>query len=305
MRALLSHRLGVVPQSWLGRLLWVIAWLMFLVILAPRLVVGADATLWRTDFDAALREAEEKNVPLVMHFYADWCMPCQKMEQTVFNSTPVRDQLTTRFVAVKLNSEKNQHLVRRYGFDILPTDMAIDPLTGRVLTIHSGYMDQPAYMKLLKQAETTFQQAHKPKPSLEPGTDPANTAQLGESQPVIGVDGFSPVAIMKSRKWVRGSARYAWDYKGVTYHMSSREELLEFRKYPEYYAPKLLGCDPVILVKSDRAVAGSADFAAFYDDDLFLFKSDEHRKQFKANPQKYLKIQQAIKADQIERTAVR
>lgn len=311
MQALHGNRFGAVPPEWMARLFWSLVWLATLVFAAPRLVVGADASLWRTDFDAALREAEEKKLPLMMHFYADWCMPCQKMEQTVFNSSSVREVLTTRFVAVKLNSEKNQHLVRRYGFEILPTDMAIDPLTGRVLVLHSGYLDQPGYMKLVRQCEAAFQKAHPAPPAnQEPAESPSDAAskpeaQLGEPQPVVGLDGYSPVAIVKSRKWNRGSASYGWDYKGVLYYMSSREELIEFRKSPETFAPKLLGCDPVILWETDRAIAGTPDYAAFYDDELYLFKSEERRKQFKANPQKFTRLQQAVKVEKIERTAMR
>lgn len=312
MQTLQGNRLVAVPHEWMARLFWSVVWLVTLVVAAPRLVVGADAHLWRTDFDTALREAEEKKLPLMMHFYADWCMPCQKMEQTVFNTSAVKEVLTTRFVAVKLNSEKNQQLVRRYGFDMLPTDMAIDPLTGKVLAIHSGYLDQPGYMKLARQCESAFQKAHPaPAPTdtaiTETSTSGTATpaAHLGEPQPVVGLDGFSPVAIMKSRKWNRGSAAYSWDYKGVQYHMSSREELIEFRRSPESYAPKLLGCDPVILWETDRAIAGTPDYAAFFDDQLFLFKSEERRKQFKANPQKFTRLQQAVKVDQIERTALR
>jgi thioredoxin-related protein/YHS domain-containing protein len=314
MRGLQSNRIAAPPLEWKTRLFWAVVWIVVLVFVAPRLVVGAEPQTWRTDFDAALREAEEKKLPLLMHFHADWCMPCQKMEQTVFNSSAVREMLAPRFVAVKLNSEKNQHLVRRYGFEILPTDIALDPLTGRVLTIHSGYLDQAAYIKLAQQSEARFRHLHTPAANPanpEGGTGgpavprPGAGPELGDPVPVVGLDGYSPVAIVKSRQWTRGSAQYAWDYKGVLFQMSSREELLEFRKSPETYAPKFLGCDPVILWETDRAVAGSADFGAFYDDELYLFKTEERRKQFKANPQKFTKLQQAVKADQIERTAMR
>ena len=313
MRILQANRFVAVPHHWKVRLFWVAVWIVVLACVAPRLVVGADPQVWRTDFDAALREAEEKKLPLLMHFHAEWCMPCQKMEQTVFSSSAVREMLSTRFVAVKLHSEKNQHLVRRYGFEILPTDIALDPLTGRVLTIHSGYLDQSEYIKLAQQSEARFRWIHTPRPvNPEGGTGDATTAppgssgaQLGDPVPVVGLDGYSPVAIVKSRQWTRGSANYPWDYKGVPYHMSSREELLEFRKSPEMYAPKFLGCDPVILWETDRALPGSPDFAAFYDDELYLFKTEARRKQFKGNPQKFNKLQQAVKVDQIERTVLR
>lgn len=278
------------------RVFWVLVGLVLLCLFAPRLVVGAEPAIpWRTDFEAALREAEERNLPLILHFYADWCMPCQKMESTVFGTDAVRKLLRTHFVSAKLNSEKNQHLVRAYGFEILPTDLVIDPRNGRLLARHSGYLDQAGYLNFSRQADDLYQKSPKPTPLPE----------LGDPEPVVGLDGFSPVALMKKREWVRGSAKFVWDYRGIPYHMATREELVEFRKTPDAFAPKFLGCDPVILWETDRTVAGSSDYAAFYDDDLYLFKTEQRRQQFKANPKKFTQLQQAIKPSQIERTAIR
>jgi YHS domain-containing protein len=302
MRALQGNRIAV-PQEWAARIFWMMVWIVVLVFVAPRLVVGADPQVWRSDLDAAIREAEERKLPVLMHFHADWCIPCQKMEQTVFNSPTVKNVLSTRYVAVKLNSDKNQHLVSRYGFETLPTDVILDPLTGRVLTMQSGALDQAGYLRLAQQGEARFQKAHPPRATTEDNA--TEGPLLGDPSPVVGLDGYSPVAIMKSRAWNRGSAKYPWDYKGVVYYLSSREELLEFRKSPESYAPKFLGCDPVILWETDRAIAGSPEYAAFYDDELYLFKTEERRKQFKANPKKFTRLQQAVKADKIERTAMR
>lgn len=307
MRALQGSRFGVSHGDWGTRLFWICVWIVVLAAVAPRFVVGDEPVrVWRSDFETALQEAEEKKLPVLLHFYADWCMPCKKMDQTVFASAAVKDALTTRFVAVKVNSEKYPQLVQRYGVEILPADVLLDPMGGRVLQSHAGLMDQPQYLAMIQQTETSFRKLH---PATPPGADsssPTGTApQLGDPQHVVGLDGFSPVALTKSRKWIRGSARFAWDYKGVLYYMTSREELSEFRKSPESYAPKMLGCDPVILWETDRAVAGSVEFGAFFDDELYLFKSDERRKQFKANPAKFTRLQHALKANQIERTAMR
>ena len=119
------------------------------------------------------------------------------------------------------------------------------------------------------------------------------------------LDGFSPVALAKWREWNRGSAKFSWDHKDVTYYFSNREELIEFRNNPEVYAPKLLGCDPVILWESDKAVAGDIRFGAYFDDELFLFKSEERRRQFKSSPEKYTRLQHALKANEIEKTVIR
>ena len=291
--------------------------LLLLTLLNATIAFSSEPSgVFRTDFKAALAEAEEKKLPLCVHFYADWCMPCQRMEREVFNAAPVKELLGTKFIAVKVNSDQRQDLVRRYGVETLPSDVIVDSLSGRVIALYAGYQDRNGYVANASKAEAKFVRAHaaellvvKSVPEKVEGSSNADStpagAELGDATPIVGLAGFSPVAIAKHRQWNRGSPKFAWDYKEVTYYFSSREELVEFRNDPEAFAPKLLGCDPVILWESDKAVAGDIKYAAFFDDELFLFKSDERRKQFKANPEKYIRLQHALKVDQIEQTVVR
>ncbi len=315
MRTLDDRDGGVSRVQWAGRGLWFLAWVA-LVATASRIVVGAEpSTVWRTDFKAALLDAEQKKLPLLVHFYADWCMPCQRMEREVLTAANVKEFVGSRFVAVKLNSDHHQDLVRRYGVEMLPSDVVIDSQSGKVLLLHSDFLDKTRYIQLVAQGEAQFAKIHAAK--LKQGGDaeagdPNQTdaghsgeAVLGDPQPVVGLDGYSPVALAKHRQWTRGVARHAWDYKDVTYYLTTREELLEFRNNPESFAPKLLGCDPVILWETDRAVAGDIQYGAFFDGELYLFKTDERRKQFKAKPDKFIRLQHALKIDQVERTAMR
>ena len=304
--------------QWAGTGLWFLAWAA-LVAMASRTVVGGEpSTVWRTDFKAALLEAEQKKLPLLVHFYADWCMPCQRMEREVLTAPSVKEFVGSRFVAVKLNSDHHQDLVRRYGVEMLPSDVVIDSQSGKVLLLHSDFLDKMQYIQLVTQGEAKFTKVHAARLKQGGGTEAGVETQtgadvagkigeavLGEPQPVVGLDGFSPVALAKHRKWTRGVARHAWDYKDVTYYLTTREELLEFRNNPEAFAPKLLGCDPVILWETDRAVAGDIQYGAFFDGELYLFKTDERRKQFKAKPDKFIRLQHALKIDQVERTAMR
>ena len=75
MRTLLGSRFGVSQVDWAIRLFWIAVWMMFLAFLAPRFVVGDDALResGEPEFDAAYsKEAEEREVPLLPYFHADW-----------------------------------------------------------------------------------------------------------------------------------------------------------------------------------------------------------------------------------------
>ena len=104
---------------------------------------------------------------------------------------------------------------------------------------------------------------------------------------LLGLKGYSPVALHSGRQWVKGSPRFAWEHQGLTYLMTSAEELARFQDDAERYAPRLLGCDPVLYYDEERAVPGSTSYAALFADGLFLFTSAETRDTFRANPERY------------------
>ena len=135
------------------------------------------------------------------------------------------------------------------------------------------------------------------KPSL-----PSSAAPAGRT---VGLDGFSPVSLAVHRKWVKGDARYGAEYKGVVYHMASTDEQAAFNLHPDRYTPRLLGCDPVLLWKTDRAFRGNTQYGAFYNGELFLFVSPESRTEFKAKPERYTRARHVLRPDQIENANLR
>jgi YHS domain-containing protein len=291
---------------------WLAAWLM---LIAGQAWAADGQPVWRTDFAKAQAEAEERQVPLLAHFYATWCLPCSQMDRDVFRSDEVQQLLSDQFVGVKIDSDQHPELSKRFHVERLPTDLFIDPMTGRVLIEKQGAtFDVKEYLSLASRADAKFQQAlkfHLAKQAPNVVDQPDAVAklnelrvELGQPKPLVGLDGFSPVSLTKYRKWIRGSAEFTWDYQGVTYQLASRAEQLEFRKDPEAFAPRILGCDPVTLFETDRAVPGRTQYGAFYDDELYLFTSAENRKRFKANPQRFMKTQHVLKIDHIDRTAM-
>ncbi|MGH7200318.1 MAG: hypothetical protein ACREJB_06910 [Planctomycetaceae bacterium] len=82
--------------------------------------------------------------------------------------------------------------------------------------------------------------------------------------------------------------------------MASAANAREFQANPQRYAPRLLGCDAVVLAESGRAVAGSSRFCLFYDGELYLFLSSATKEQFAKEPLKYARLKQVLRSDQVE-----
>jgi len=278
---------------------------------------GHAADVWLTDYTEAVAEAERLERPLLVHFFGTYCPPCRRMEREVLHTPETSEVLTAKFVAVKIDvggSEQNMRLVQRFGVQALPCDIVLDPLSGHVLSQKQGFQDQRSYVSSALDSSGRFEQARKThvarktqvkEPVGDAATSDSGSVELGEPQPLVGLDGYSPVALTQRKEWIRGQREFAWEHKGITYYLTTREELELFRAKPEDYAPRLLGCDAVVLWETDRAVPGDTRYGAFFDGELYLFQTDDTRKRFKANPSRYTRIQHVLKVDKIERTVVR
>lgn len=265
---------------------------------------------WYSDFDAALALARQLQRPLLVHFYADWCGPCKQMEQSVLNRPEVLAEIRKSVVAVKVNTDRNHEVTERFGITQLPTDLFIEP-SGARLVETTGKRSLSEYCTAIARAATRYsvllaERARQQTPPSRTPQQPAQQppAQLATAGPKPMLDGYCAVTLWSKRRWEKGSPQFKSEYRGQVYLMASDEALREFQDNPERYAPRFLGCDPVVVYESDRAVLGSTKYAAFYDEELFLFVDDINRQAFKRNPDSFVRTRVVLNVDQIE-TATR
>jgi YHS domain-containing protein len=112
--------------------------------------------------------------------------------------------------------------------------------------------------------------------------------------------GYCPFTLQIHRRWEKGSPSFTAQYHGQQYQFVSAEALAEFQAHPDRFAPKYLGCDPVVVWETDRALPGNIQYGAFYDDELYLFVSDANRQRFKADPDQFVRTRVVLHIDQIE-----
>lgn len=264
--------------------------------------------IWMTDLSKAEQLAKKNNRLLLVHFYADWCGPCQKMKQETMESTALANQLRGNIVAVKINSDKHPALVRKYQIRALPSDLFVTP-TGQILARSEGYLTRQQYLSLVARIDARFDNAEKTriaktkvKKEETPRKSDADSRVAKTKRPekrLIGMDGFSPVALHENRQWKAGKPEFAWKYQDVTFWMADAEELASFKADPRKYAPRLLGCDPVVLNETDRAIQGKIAYGAFFDEQLYFFATNAARKKFRANPRPYTRTRHVLRVDHI------
>ena len=247
---------------------------------------------WLTDYQAALKTAREQQKPVLLHFHAKWCGPCRSMEQQVLHTPEIKRLLGEDVIGVKIDSDKNPAIIKRFGIGALPSDLVIDP-EGKVLYRGSGFKSKNSYLRVVTTSAGKFE----PK-KLEMTVTPEEPT-IEEEPVLLGLEGFSPVVLLKDRKWVEGKAEFLSEYKGMVYHLQSAEEKRIFESDPGRYAPQLLECDPVEMYFRDKAIRGSTQYGAYFDGKLYLFQSHENRETFKKSPLKFTETRHVMRASDI------
>lgn len=315
-------------SRWLRRISAVVfAIVVIAVVLLTALRAVANDTKpvtgrWHNDFAQASAEAKRLNKPLLVHFYADWCLSCKRMERESLSNPAVVQQLGHRVVGVKVNFDQEEELARRFNIRTLPGDIVLAP-DGTILAQSSGYQTLRSYSHQLAVANNRFAKSIGADPTI--ATRPNDTAGDGNRRnrwplivatptsrtksrttkpviqrtvrvpkPPLGMEGYNPVALYEHRKWQKGIAKFAARYKSIEYRVNSDEELQQFLTTPERYAPQLLGCDPVVLQETDRALNGSTKHAAYFDGRLYLFINAQTRAKFKQHPTRYTRTRHVL-----------
>ena len=280
---------------------------------------------WMTDLSVARQKARERQLPILLHFYRDACPPCRIMDREVLHAPQLTDLFGNRLIAVRINTSRYPRLVRHYRITGIPCDIFLN-VKGQEVARRNGYETGQGreYLSAVMRFQQEQQVAARPiaipesqnikdpvsRPQAppyfaadDPDLVPLSPIPTESPRQVVGMDSYSPVALWNFRQWRRGSHDFTATFQGVTFCLVDEDELAQFQSEPARYAPRLLGCDPVILENTDRAVEGSTRYAAYFDGGLFLFASEQNRQRFKKSPLRFTRTRHAIRLDHGKRIA--
>jgi thiol:disulfide interchange protein DsbD len=94
--------------------------------------------------------------PVVLDFFAEWCMPCKELDHYVFTDPRVL-QLSQRFATLRMDLTRRQpfqdEVLRRYNVRGVPTVIFLDA-NGREIpdTRVGSYIDAQAFLERMNRA---------------------------------------------------------------------------------------------------------------------------------------------------------
>jgi thiol:disulfide interchange protein len=126
---------------------------------APVETISNHATVeivWESDMPSALERARNEGKPVLVNFYADWCVWCKRLESTTLRDAKVATVLQNKVVPLSLDVDGDgRDLSNEYRVDGLPTIVVLDA-GGQEIGRIPGYMPPDSF---LEQVESFLQQS--------------------------------------------------------------------------------------------------------------------------------------------------
>jgi thioredoxin-related protein len=121
---------------------------LYLTICFFSIVYASDGIKWHSyEEGKVLARIEKKKV--FLHFYADWCVFCAKMNKETFRDVTVISYLKNNFISVRVDIDKERPTTEKYGVQGVPANWFLTD-TGQPITSIPGYIAPDAMLSLLK-----------------------------------------------------------------------------------------------------------------------------------------------------------
>lgn len=104
------------------------------------------------------------------------------------------------------------------------------------------------------------------------------------------IKGYDPVAYFKENKAVKGLAEFNYEWNGAKWYFSSKENLIDFKKTPEKFAPQYGGyCAFGYSQGSGHAAPTKPDAFSVIDGKLYLNFNDKVQEMWNKDKTEFIK----------------
>ncbi len=252
----------------------------------PKLIHAMPVNWLAPDLERIQQQAQDEDKLFIIYFSADWCLPCQWMQENTFQDAELSEYLGTHILTAKadLNQAASKVLQHQFEVEAIPTILVFSP-NGKLLDRREASIEARPLLRWLKKLDkpTNHISATLPltndkmamdapqptiafsRPALIPEEDNApmlsNTSPPSENQesPMLVLSG-EPIAAIQTNFAPRSGMAYGVQLKNVLVDYPTAIRLvgeLE-RKYEQSTELKPNGQGQFYLVLGDFTTTGKA-----------------------------------------------
>jgi thiol-disulfide isomerase/thioredoxin len=134
--------------------------ILFLLLGSLNLIANAQVVTFMeqpSSWEAVLEVSKAQNKPIFVDVYTEWCGPCKKMDQEVFNQKEVGTFMNQHFLSVKIDAEKGMGIQFQQNQNIssYPTYLFFDPKGDLVMT-SIGFQEPSRWLKTSQKALNNY-----------------------------------------------------------------------------------------------------------------------------------------------------
>lgn len=101
---------------------------------------------WVKNLDEGQKIAKKEGKLVLLDFWAIWCGPCRSMDTGMWNTSKM-EELSDRFVLVKIDIDQNPQIARSYGIKSIPRVIVTTSENDRLLDVTGYGGSQPFFEK--------------------------------------------------------------------------------------------------------------------------------------------------------------
>jgi len=119
-----------------------------LLLLIPAHAMAGNVVKWYPHDEGLVLAKIENKKPFV-HFWAEWCGYCKKMEKETFGAAAVIAYLNANFIPIKVNTDRERQTAAKYNIRPIPDNWFLAS-SGERISNQPGFIEPRIFIKILE-----------------------------------------------------------------------------------------------------------------------------------------------------------